>query len=347
MELKDAMPRILLIAPRISGVGGIAQHVRQLAKRLKELGWEVHLLSSETMRLSMRKGVANIEYAFASTAKCLWRNYDIAHGHNLPSILALKAVRAKAKILTLHGIYSRQISLLHGKAIGLAAKIAEKTTLRWVDKVTAVSKLAASYYRRLGIEVEYIPNAIDFSELPTERKRIRTPQVTYLGRLSREKGVDLLIEAALMGLKGVVIAGDGPLRSLIEKAAQKNLIHYLGPLPRSEALKILAGSDVAVLPSRAEGVSTALLEAMALRIPIVATKVGGNLEVIRDGVDGILVEPKAEEIYEAVKFLLENRKNAEKLSEKAYQRVLTQYNWERTFSQYLTLYHSFISKSGH
>ncbi|RLG03475.1 MAG: glycosyltransferase family 1 protein, partial [Thaumarchaeota archaeon] len=103
MELKSGMPKILLVTPRIGGVGGIAQHVRQLAKRLKGIGWGVHLLSSETMRLSMRKGVANIEYALASAAKCLGRSYDIAHGHNLPSILALKFVRAEAKLLTLHG----------------------------------------------------------------------------------------------------------------------------------------------------------------------------------------------------------------------------------------------------
>ena len=347
MELKSGMPKILLVAPRIGGVGGITQHVRQLAKRLKGIGWGVHLLSSETMRLSMRKGVANIEYALASAAECLGRSYDIAHGHNLPSILALKFVRAEAKLLTLHGVYSRQVSLLHGRLIGLAAELAERTTLRWVDEVTAVTRLAASYYRRLGIEAKYIPNAIDLSELPTERKRVTTPQITYLGRLSREKGVDLLIEAASMGLKGIVIAGDGPLRPLIEKAARRSLIHYLGPLPRSEALKILAGSDVAVLPSRAEGVSTALLEAMALKIPIVATRVGGNLEVIRNGVDGVLVEPEAEEIYEAIKFLVENRKDAEKLSEKAYQKVLTQYNWEKTFSRYLSLYHSLISQRGH
>ena len=341
------MPKVLLIAPRISGVGGIAQHVRQLARRLNKAGWEVHLLSSETMELSMKKGIANIEYAFASAAKCLRKSYDIAHGHNLPSILALKTIRAKAKLLTLHGIYSKQISLIHGKLIGLAAKLAEKTTLRWVDKVTAVTKLATSYYRRLGIEVEYIPNAIDFSELPTERKRITTPQIAYLGRLSKEKGVDLLIEAALMGVKGIVIAGDGPLRPLIEKASKEGLIHYLGPLPRNEALKILAGSDVAVLPSRAEGISTALLEAMALKVPVIATRVGGNLEVVRDGVDGILVKPEAEEIYKAVKFLVENREYAKKISENAYQKVLTQYNWEKIFSRYLSLYYSLIYQSGH
>ena len=338
------MPKVLLIAPRISGVGGIAQHVRQLARRLNKAGWEVHLLSSETMELSMKKGIANIEYAFASAAKCLRKSYDIAHGHNLPSILALKTIRAKAKLLTLHGIYSKQISLIHGKLIGLAAKLAEKTTLRWVDKVTAVTKLAASYYRRLGIEVEYIPNAIDFSELPTERKRITTPQIAYLGRLSKEKGVDLLIEAASMGVKGIVIAGDGPLRPLIEKASKEGLIHYLGPLPRNEALKILAGSDVAVLPSRAEGISTALLEAMALKIPVIATKVGGNLEVIRNGVDGILIEPKPEEICRAVSCILENRDQADRLSQNAYRRVITQYSWKKVFNKYISLYRSLLTK---
>jgi len=72
------------------------------------------------------------------------------------------------------------------------------------------------------------------------------------------------------------------MRPLIERAAQKGLLKFLGLLPRTKALKMLAGSDVTVLPSREEGISTVLLEAMALKVPIVATRVGGNTEILRD-----------------------------------------------------------------
>lgn len=338
------MPKILLVAPRISGVSGIAQHVRQLAKRLKKMGWDVHLLSSETMRLKSRKGLANIEYAFSSAAKCLKREYEVAHGHNLPSILALKAVKAKAKIITLHGIYSKQIELLYGDFLGYVARLAEKFLLRWADAVTAVTRDAANYYRSLKLEAEYIPNAVDFSELPTEHKRITTPQITYLGRLSREKGVDLLLTLASMGIRGIAIAGDGPMRPLVERASRKGLVYYLGPLPRNEALKILAGSDIFILPSRAEGVSTALLEAMALKIPVVTTRITGNIEVVQDGYEAILVHPRVEEIVNALRILLEDRDYAKKIAENAYRRVTSAFSWDIVQEHYLKIYESILSQ---
>ena len=334
------MTRILLLSPRIVGVGGIAQHVRQLAKRLRSCGYEVHLISSETLGLSLRKGLMNPGYALASSAHLLGRGYDVVHGHNLPSAPALKLTDARLKILTLHGIYSRQIGLLYGDALGSIARAVESILLREVDVVTAVTVEAARYYERLGVDVRYIPNAIDLSEMPRDGVRISDPQIIYLGRLSREKGVDLLVEAAMLGLRGVVVAGDGPLRPLIERASRDGLIRYLGPLPRWRALRLLAGSDVAVLPSREEGVSTALLEAMALKIPVVATRVGGNLEVVRDGVDGILVRPDASELVDAVERLLMDRDYAGRLSRNAFRRVLENYSWDKVFMEYLKLYRS-------
>ena len=183
--------------------------------------------------------------------------------------------------------------------------------------------------------------------MPNEIERISDPQITYLGRLSGEKGVDLLIKAALMGLRGIVVAGDGPLKSVIEYAARRKLLKFLGPLPRRKALKILAGSDVAVLPSREEGISTVLLEAMALKIPVVATRVGGTKEVVRDRKEAVLVSPRAKEIVEAVKALLTDEEYAKRLTENAYQRVITAYNWDIVQGQYLKLYHKLLNRSGH
>ncbi|MEM3951984.1 MAG: glycosyltransferase family 4 protein [Nitrososphaerota archaeon] len=238
------------MSPRISGVGGIAQHVRQLAIRLRKI----------------------------------------------------------MKIMNI---------------------------LRGLDVVTAVSMHAVKYYQSLGIRTIHIPNAIDLSEMPREGERVSEPQITYLGRLSKEKGVDLLIGAALRGL---VIAGDGPMRPLIEYAARRGLLKFLGPLPREKALKILAGSDVAVLPSREEGLSTMILEAMALRIPIVATRVGGTVEVLEHGKDAVLVNANPDEIKQAVKHLLEDETYSRYLVENAYQKLIKHYNWDIIEQQYMKLY---------
>lgn len=339
---REAAPlKVLLLTPRAMGVGGIAQHVRCLARRLSAAGHEVHLISSETLRTPRPRRLANPLYAAASAVKALGRSYEVVHGHNLPSAPALKAARGKAKILTIHGLYSKQITILHGRALGWAAQAAEKVVLRWADALTTVTMDAAEYYERLGFRVEHVPNAIELSEMPKEgeEERVSEPQVAYLGRLSKEKGVDLLVDAAARhGLKGLVVAGDGPLRPLVERAAEKGLLGFLGPLPRSRALRVLAGSDAAVLPSREEGVSTALLEAMALRVPVVATRVGGTVEVVRDEVEALLVEPEAGRVAEAVRRLLEDRKEASRLAENAYRRVVEEYSWDAVAPRYLRLY---------
>ncbi len=330
--------RILLLSPRISGVGGIAQHVRQLAIRLRKMGNEVDVVSTEIMKLRLGKGLANIGYGIISSMKILGEEYDIVHGHNLPSIIAVSSARAYVKILTLHGVYSKQITLLYGRIVGGLAEIFERYILRGLDVVTAVSMHAVKYYQSLGIRTIHIPNAIDLSEMPREGERVSEPQITYLGRLSKEKGVDLLIGAALRGLRGLVIAGDGPMRPLIEYAARRGLLKFLGPLPREKALKILAGSDVAVLPSREEGLSTMILEAMALRIPIVATRVGGTVEVLEHGKDAVLVNANPDEIKQAVKHLLEDETYSRYLVENAYQKLIKHYNWDIIEQQYMKLY---------
>jgi glycosyltransferase involved in cell wall biosynthesis len=111
------------------------------------------------------------------------------------------------------------------------------------------------------------------------------------------------------------------MRPLFERTVRKGILKFLGPLPRAKALKILAGSDVVVLPSREEGVSTVLLEAMALKVPIVATRVGGTIEILRNGEDAILVNSDPKEIKNAVIRLLTDSNYARKLTEKRISKV--------------------------
>ncbi|MEM3545106.1 MAG: glycosyltransferase, partial [Nitrososphaerota archaeon] len=136
----------------------------------------------------------------------------------------------------------------------------------------------------------------------------------------------------------LVIAGDGPLRRFFEKAHEKKLLTYLGPLPRWRALRVLAGSDAAILPSRQEGISTFLLEAMALKIPVIASKVGGNIEIIQENVEGILIEPDAGEIAKAARNVLTKTIPVDKMIDKAYNRILTQYEWNTVLKKYLNVY---------
>jgi glycosyltransferase involved in cell wall biosynthesis len=209
--------KILVIAPKISGIGGVAAHVSKLVQFLTRDGHEVEVISSENTPILPVRGLMNPSFTAASALKTAYKRlkgerFDVIHAHNIPSALAMRTLSGH-RVLTLHGVYSEQIGYLHGSTLGRLSKLAERRALRWADTVTAVSSSVAEHYSRQGFKVVHIPNAIDLEDLPTEPKRFHDQQIVYNGRLSREKGVDILLEGFLSSdLKAkLVLIGCGPL----------------------------------------------------------------------------------------------------------------------------------------
>ena len=336
---------MLVISPRVSGLGGVAQHVGKLVELLRRDGHEVDVISVENTFYLPVKGLMNPSFALSALAKVaarrlLGRRYDVVQAHNVPSAPAMRVARG-GKVLTLHGVFSEQVGYLHGSLAGRLGAWAERKALGWADAVTAVSRSAAERYRRLGFNVLHVPNAVDPADLPDEGARLSERQVIYCGRLSREKGVDLLIEAVKRIDAHLIVVGGGPLeRELRELARNDPRIRFTGPLPRSEALKLVKGSDVFVLPSRQEGLSTALLEAMAMGVPVVATKVGGNPELVEHRETGLLVDPEPSQLAGAISLLLEDRGLARRLAENAAKIAREKYSWPVVYRQYLEVYRS-------
>lgn len=341
-----------MISPKVSGIGGIAQHVSKLIERLRDSGYYVDVISIENSPHIPVKGLYNpsfgISSSFISMAKRLGgMEYDVVHGHNPPSLISLKIARAKAKILTLHGLYSEQVSLLHGKHLGYISRLLGEYVLRGLDVVTCVSKEATKYYESIGANVVYIPNAIDTRDMPTEGIRLYDPQVIFMGRLSREKGVDILLLAMKYIDPGinVIILGSGPLEALVSRAAEKyQNLHYLSYRPRQEALKYLAGSDMLVLPSRFEATPTVVLEAMALKVLVVASRIPGVLDAADDS-SAILVPPNNPS--ELAKVINKYAYNPPKeLISKSYNKIINILNWDVVFRKYLDLYRSISGYTG-
>jgi glycosyltransferase involved in cell wall biosynthesis len=136
-----------------------------------------------------------------------------------------------------------------------------------------------------------------------ERGLSNPPRLVYLGRLSQEKGIEVLLEA-LSGLKRdgfcpvprLTVVGDGPQRNKLERAVRKlgcgDLVHFSGQLTRTEMRQVLSDSDLCVQPSLTEGFSKAWLDAMAFGLPVLASNVGAAEAVIgADGLRGWLTPP--------------------------------------------------------
>jgi len=337
--------QVLIISPTQKGIGGIAQHVQGLSNFLKQNGHKVEILSSENTFTLPIKGLKNPSFMVSAFFKTkLKKGNDIVHAHNLPSALPMKNASGK-KILTLHGIYSEQIDMLHGKTTGKLSSSYEKDALTWADAITVITKEAYEHYTKLGFKVIHVPNAIDISSLPQQKDRRYEKQIIFAGRLSKEKGILNLLEVTkkLPDDVHLLILGSGPEEDKVKESVKsKPNLHFLGYQPKEKTIPLIRGSDVLIQPSIIEGISSTILEAMACKTPIIATNTGGNKELLENNKTGILVEPDAtENILEKTLDLISNKQKAQGLSEEAFKQV-QQYDWSHVGNLYLNIYESLL-----
>jgi len=336
--------KILLISPTSSGIGGIAQHVQGLKKFLEDNNNTVEIISSENTFTIPIKGLKNPSFMISSFLKSKFKKtQDIVHAHNIPSALAMKNTSGK-KILTIHGIFSEQIDQLHGTTTGKISKKYEKDALTWADVITVISKEAYDYYTNLGYKVFQITNAIDVSSLSSDEDRRYEKQVIFAGRLSHEKGIDLLIEIAekLPNEIDLIILGSGKEEKKIQDLVktQKN-IHFLGYKNKEKTISLIRGSDVLIQPSLNEGISSTIIEAMACKIPVIATNVGGNKELVNDQT-GFLVDSKSSsQFLDKIVYVLSNKSKFETITNNAFTHI-QQYDWKIVGKKYLDLYHKLL-----
>jgi glycosyltransferase involved in cell wall biosynthesis len=178
----------------------------------------------------------------------------------------------------------------------------DRALLPRADRLIVMSERHRREFQSAGASASVIHNAI--LDLPAggnsasldKFKRAGEPLIGVIGRLSPEKGVDILLDAmALLPPSSVqlVVAGDGPVRSALELQAKELGIaqdtHFLGTV--SDVRSLYAQLDLVVLPSRSEGLPNVLLEALKANVPVVATSVGAVPEVVTDQAAGCVVPP--------------------------------------------------------
>jgi glycosyltransferase involved in cell wall biosynthesis len=172
------------------------------------------------------------------------------------------------------------------------------------------------------------------------------PVVLFAGRLEAQKGADVLLRAwktvqARQPQALLVLAGDGSQRAALEALSQElgiaASVRFLGQ--RDTMLPLYQAADLFVLPSWSEGMSNALLEAMACGLAPVATAIPGNTDVVTDESDGLLVTPgDAAHLATALARLLEDTALRARLAAAARQTILARFALEQTARQYAELY---------
>jgi glycosyltransferase involved in cell wall biosynthesis len=205
-----------------------------------------------------------------------------------------------------------------------------------------------------GVDVRRFECSVDGSSL---RQQLAIEPdarlITTVGRLTTQKGFGYLITAAAEVVPccpnvHFLIIGDGELKGKLQAQTQSldvsDHIHFLGI--RDDVPAVLAASELFVLPSLWEGLSIALLEAMASGKPIVATAVSGTTQVMVPGETGLIVPPgDSRALADAIQQLLADPMHADALGQTAKRHVATHFSAKKQADEHLAIYHRFLANS--
>jgi glycosyltransferase involved in cell wall biosynthesis len=195
------------------------------------------------------------------------------------------------------------------------------------------------------IDITIIPNGVDLERFSAPERSWTPANILSVGRVVYQKGLDIALQA-LAGLKDLEwewrIAGDGPqlprLQAMIEENGLKDRVHFLGWLKTDELKKQYREATLFLFPSRHEGMPNAVLEAMACGLPVAATRVAGNEELVIDGETGVLVPGEdVEGLREALRPLLTQASMRKKMGGAGRQRVEASFSWTRIAEEYRSI----------
>ncbi len=201
-----------------------------------------------------------------------------------------------------------------------------------------------------GLDIGVIYNGVDSSlfkplTIAKERPRRRLRLISVC-RLVERKGLQHVL-AALVGLPGLpaelTVVGSGDYRRELEGRSQtyglSDKVHFIGHVPNEELPAVYTEHDAFIMPSLTESHAMVLTEAMSCGLPVIGSTAGAIPEVIRVGIDGLLVEPgDVQQIETAIVQLAEDNELREKMGRAARRRVQEKFTWSKIADQYEKLY---------
>ena len=365
-----------------SKYGGGSVVVQQLALLAKTMGWQVDCLTTNPVFQDVLRcsgiGVVPLDVIHRpiqpiNDLRGLGRlssflkshRYDLVHTHSSKAGFvgrrAAWCAGVPGVIHTVHGFAFHEES---SPVSVWAYSSLERMAARWCHRIVTVSNYHREWALRLRIgnhsQLVAIPNGISEERVLANRPRelvrrswtVSDDELVLLstGRLAPQKGLEYLIEAvpilaARLGRRfRIVIAGEGPLKESLNARAHllgvQDRVHFLGF--QQNVGDLLGAADMVVLPTQREGLSIALLEAMAAGKPIVTTDIGSNCEATRNGDGALLVPAKnPSALAKAVIRLVEDPLKAEALGCVARALYSKSYTVDKMLAQYKLVYNTF------
>lgn len=360
--------------------GGISEHIDNLAKYLRKRGHETFILTAKfksgieyndldyvirmgrSVKIPINKSLGSITVSLRLNKLVkefmLNNHFDIVHVHGpiaigLPSLALLYSKSINVATfhsahdeMLLYKIFKRYIKMyfkkLHGKIA--VSEVAKRSIGRYFDG-----------------DYRIIPNGIDIQRFNPHNQKIsfltddNSKKILFVGRIEPRKGLKYLILALNEVIKFIpdvklVVVGDSPFKALYKHYISKNIedkIIFVGKVSYDELPKYYVSCDVFVSPAtEKESFGIVLLEAMASKIPVIASDIEGYKQVIKDEINGFLFENKNyKDLANKIIMVLKNRTLVNRVVERAYIEVLEKYSWEVVSREIESYYYELLSNS--
>jgi len=286
---------------------------------------------------------------------------EIIHAHSHLYLTTYEAMKTAEKlgipsVVTVHGVSAERniaVNLLQKLyLLSLGTRIFKSST-----RIVCLTRSDAKQVIRLGCpatKIRIIPNPVDALMFKPHPKKEQDNLVIWIGRFVPEKGLEYLLGAAKQVQSRVndvkfILVGDGPLRNeleyLIKDMGLSKIVSLIGPLEHNEVAGMLAKASIFVFPSIKEGMSRAVLEAMSTGKAVVASNIPGMDEIIENGFNGVLVQPKnANALGDAIIALLNDKKLRNRLGRNARMTILKFFTWKSHLSQLAGVYKAAIEE---
>jgi sugar transferase (PEP-CTERM/EpsH1 system associated) len=375
--MTNGRPLVLHVVYRFA-VGGLENGVVNLINRMPERAARHGVIALDGIADEFRARVQRDDVVYVALDKppghafrlyprlhALFRELkpDIVHTRNLAALEAVVPAWAAGVPVRIHGEHGWDTGDLSGHS--RKRQLVRRAYRPFVHRYVALSRHLADYLRaRIGVpeaRIEHICNGVDTARfrpapqgrMPIEGSPFNDPSLFVLGWAGRMQPVKDLAGLARAFVKAralspdtagrlrLVLVGDGPARAEVESilaAADAREFAWL-PGERADVPELMRGFDGFVLSSLAEGISNTILEAMASGLPVVATRVGGNPELVEDGSSGRLV-PAADTdaLARAVVGYVRDRLTAAQHGAAGRRLAEQRFSLERMVSDYARLY---------
>jgi len=359
---------------------GIGYYTYNLSRKLIENGHEVVVITRGSWNKTQREVFDDIEvirtpfipiYPFYlhlhgiflnKIFKSLESQVDIVHVHtplppliktSLPMIITVHTpMLTDNRYIKVSSIYSL-FSKISARFVSYPLEL---KLIQASDLVTTVSKSIAQELKEYHLnpdQITVVGNGVDEKFfIPKQQKSGNNKYILYVGHIDREKGLFDLVECGKYICHErpdvfFIFAGAGrdlnKLKLKTKKTGFQDKFIFLGQVDRDQIAKLYQNASIFVLPSYHEGMPGVLLEAMSSSLPVVATDVRGNRDLISGGENGIIVPPGSpKKLAETILMLLEDEKIGKNLSKNARKTIEKNYTWNAISSKFLKCYESLI-----